>query len=55
MDDSETKKTAEELTDEELDKVAGGRSVIITNDPPPHGIAMPGPPGAIGGKTGGAV
>lgn len=29
------KKAPEELDDEALDGVAGGKSVIITNDPPP--------------------
>ncbi len=31
------KKAPEALDDEALDAVAGGKSVIITNDPPAHG------------------
>ena len=56
MNDNENKKTPEEMADEELDKVDGGKSVII---PPfvyqPNEGATPVPPGAIGGKTGGTV
>ena len=56
MDDNENKKSCEALADEALDKVDGGKSVII---PPfvhqPNEGATPVPPGAIGGKKGGTV
>ncbi len=55
MNDNEDKKPPKELTDEALDQVAGGKSVIITNDPPPHEGVRSVLPGAIGGKTGGTV
>ena len=56
MNDNENKKTPEALADEELDKVDGGKSVIIEpfGRQPIEG-ATPDPPDAIGGKTGGTV
>ena len=56
MRDDKSEKIPEELADEELDKVAGGKTVVITGDPPPRGNLMPAGPGASGiicGRTGG--